>query len=64
MLKYNSSVTRRKNPAPSKDPTSFYYQSDGSGRDSYVLKNNGGLRMEFNMRASGDSIFKDSLRSD
>ena len=46
-----------------KEPTTFYYQSDGSGRDSYVLKDNGGLRFEFNVRDSGDRIFKHSLRS-
>ena len=29
-------------PAPA-----FYYKSDGSGRDSYVIKNNGGLVNDF-----------------
>lgn len=40
-----------------------YYQSDGSGRDSYVLKHNGGYRPEYNIKLSGDRIFKDSLRN-
>ena len=62
--KYNSNVARRSSPSPSKEASTFYYQSDGSGRDSYVLKNNGGLRWEYNVRNSGDNIFKDSLRSD
>lgn len=61
--KYNGGVTKR-SPSPTKEATTFYYQSDGTGRDSYVLKNNGGLRMEYNVRTSGDRIFKDSLRSD
>ena len=51
-------------PSPAKDATTFYYQSDGTGRDTYVLKNNGGLRPEFNPKISGDRIFKRSLRSD
>lgn len=62
--KYNSNVSRRVSPSPRKEATTFYYQSDGSGRDSYVLKNNGGLRWEYSVRTSGDNIFKDSLRSD
>ena len=48
-------------PTPRKEATTFYYQSDGSGRDSYVLKNNGGLRMEYDVRSSGE-IFRTSLR--
>lgn len=48
--------------SPNKEATTFYYQSDGSGRDSYVLKNNGGLRMEYTSKQSGDRIFRSSLR--
>ena len=62
--KYNNPVTSRRSPSPTKEATTFYYQSDGSGRDSYVLKNNGGLRFEYDVRQSGDRVFKDSLRSD
>jgi hypothetical protein len=64
LQKYNSNVTRRVSPSPRKEASTFYYQSDGSGRDSYVLKNNGGLRPEYSVRNSGDNIFKDSLRRD
>ena len=64
LQKYNSTVTRRRSPSPHKDATTFYYQSDGSGRDSYVLKHNGGLRTEYNKRLNGDIVFRDSLRSD
>jgi len=45
--KYRSNVAMRSSPSPAKDAVTFYYQSDGTGRDSYVLKNNGGLRPEY-----------------
>ena len=38
---------RRVSPSPHKEATTFYYQSDGTGRDSYVLMDNGGLRPEY-----------------
>ena len=31
---------------PSKDPVSFTYRSDGSGRDSYILIDSGGLNRQ------------------
>lgn len=62
--RYNGNVQRKTSSSPCKEASTFYYQSDGTGRDSYVLKNNGGLRPEYNIRASGDRIFRDSLRSD
>lgn len=61
--KYNNSNSRKSSPAPMKEPTTFYYQSDGTGRDSYVLNNNGGYRNEHDMKNYGDRVFKDSLRS-
>ena len=61
MKQYNSSVTKRQVPTACKDATTFYYQSDGSGRDSYVLKDNGGLRFDYNNKKD-DRIFRDSLR--
>ena len=61
--KYKSNVHRRSSPSPAKEATTFYYQSDGSGRDSYVLQNNGGLRPEFKVQHLGDRIFKSSLRN-
>ena len=47
-----------------KEPTTFYYVSDGTGRDSYVLQNNGGYRPEYNIKMSGDRLFRTTLRSD
>ena len=61
--RYNSNV-QRKSPSPHKPPPTHYYMSDGSGRDSYVLKNNGGSRQEYKSRELGDHVFYDSLRSD
>lgn len=63
MYKYNSTVSKKCSPQPKKEATTFYYQSDGTGRDSYVLKNNGGLRIEHDNKSYGDRVFKDSLRS-
>ena len=60
--RYNSNV-QRKSPSPSKAPPTHYYMSDGSGRDGYILKNNGGSRQEYKSREMGDHVFYDSLRS-
>lgn len=60
---YNNSNGKQTSHSPRKEPTTFYYQSDGTGRDSYVLQHNGGLRPEYNVKASGDRIFKSSLRN-
>ena len=38
--------------------------SDGTGRDSYVLQDNGGSRPEYNKyNKSPDTVFASSLRS-
>ena len=64
LKKYNNSNGPVKpTPSPVKEPMTFYYQSDGTGRDSYVLSNNGGYRPEFNIKVSGDRFFKSSLRT-
>jgi hypothetical protein len=48
-----------------KPTPTFYYQSDGSGRDSYVLMDNGGLRPEYNKyNKTNHQIFMASLRKD
>lgn len=50
--------------SPSKDATTFYYPSDGSGRDSYVLQDGGGLRPEYDRHnKSPQKIFAASLRA-
>ena len=42
-----------------KEAPAFKYISDGSGRDSYILYNSGGLQQTYR---SGSTIFKESLR--
>jgi hypothetical protein len=45
--RYNS-IVERNSPSPgSKDAPTNYYQSDGTGRDSYILMDNGGSRPEY-----------------
>lgn len=65
LQRYNTSVTRRRiSPSPNKDPSTHYYQSDGSGRDSYVLMDNGGLRPEYEKyNKTSEKIFFGSLRT-
>ena len=63
--RYNSNVTINRSKSPQKNATSFYYQSDGSGRDTYVLADNGGLRPDYNKHSPGvEKIFKSSLRNE
>lgn len=51
-------------PRPHKDASTFYYQSDGTGRDSYVLADNGGSRPEYDRyHKTNEQIFKASLRN-
>jgi len=66
IARYNSTVTKRPSPGPGHKATpTFYYQSDGSGRDGYVLRDNGGLRPEYDRyNKSNQVIFINSLRSE
>ena len=47
---------------PAKPAVAFQYRSDGTGRDSYVIKNSGGLKAEYYTNTA-DSIFASQLRS-
>lgn len=49
-------------PKPQKNAVSFTYHSDGTGRDSYVISNSGGLVSDYNGSRRADIIFKDNLR--
>lgn len=60
--KFKSNVHVRSSPSPAKEPVTFYYQSDGSGRDGYVLRDNGGYRPTYDITNIGDRLFKNSLR--
>ena len=63
--RYNSIVAKRRSPSPGhKDAPTFYYQSDGSGRDSYILMDNGGLRPEYDKyNKRQEVVFVNSLRN-
>ena len=55
--RYNS-IVDRKSPSPSKEAPTNYYMSDGSGRDSYILMDNGGSRPEYDKyNKTPESIF-------
>ena len=47
---------------PSKKAMAFTYRSDGTGRDSYVLNNSGGLVNDFR-GSKADNFFVGQLRS-
>eukprot|EP00347_Sterkiella_histriomuscorum_P000025 403377469 len=53
---------RRESPSPMKEAKPFEYRSDGSGRDSYILANSGGLKNKA-FTLTGDKFFKATLRS-
>jgi hypothetical protein len=50
------------NPSPQKEATAHKYQSDGSGRDSYVISNSGGLVSDFHGSNRADVNFVSGLR--
>ncbi|CDW75979.1 UNKNOWN [Stylonychia lemnae] len=52
---------RRESPSPRKEAKPFEYRSDGSGRDSYILANSGGLKNKIH-NLTGDKFFKATLR--
>lgn len=45
-----------------KPAVAFKYKSDGSGRDSYVIRNSGGLINDFHT-SKADSLFASQLRT-
>jgi hypothetical protein len=57
-FKYSTRQERGKVVAR-KEATAFDYISDGSGRDSYILQNSGGLKREYK---GGHANFTGSLR--
>ena len=46
---------------PCKESSAITYKSDGSGRDSYVIQNSGGLVADYKYKRA-DLAFKDHLR--
>ena len=62
---YTTNKNSKKSISPHKEATTFYYQSDGSGRDGYILMDNGGSRPEYERyNPSPNKIFYGSLRND
>ena len=60
----NTKYSTSSRSSPKREATTFYYTSDGSGRDSYVLQDNGGLRPEYDrLNKSPQKIFTSSLRT-
>jgi hypothetical protein len=53
---------RNRNHSPQKEPLPVYYHSDGSGRDSYVVNNAGGLATDYGSSHRPDVNFLQSLR--
>lgn len=51
-----------KNLSPLKEAVAFTYHSDGSGRDSYVIQNSGGLVCDYGVSRKSEIVFKNSLR--
>lgn len=49
-------------PMASKPTPSLKYKSDGTGRDSYVIQNSGGLINDFRS-SKADAVFKSQLRA-
>lgn len=63
--RYNSTVKLRPSPSPLRDPLTFQYISDGTGRDSYVLMDNGGYRPEYaKYNRPSEQLFMSTLRND
>lgn len=63
--RYNTINTRERSGSPSKDAPTHYYQSDGSGRDGYILMDNGGSRPEYDRyHKTNEAIFLGSLRNE
>ena len=54
---YSAAPNRR-----SSQPSAVIYQSDGTGRDSYVLQNSGGLVHDYGHSMPADSLFRQTLR--
>ena len=46
------------NMSPSKDSMTVHYKSDGSGRDTYVVQNSGGLMNDCTGSFSSEMLFK------
>ena len=56
------STLKNRNAGPIKDAVPITYHSDGTGRDSYVISNSGGLYQDYGGSHRPDVRFQQSLR--
>jgi len=49
-------------PKPVKDAMPLLYHADGTGRDTYVISNSGGLTHDYGKSLPKDSYFRSTLR--
>ncbi len=54
---------QNKNKSPLKDAVSHTYHSDGTGRDSYVISNSGGLVNDYGITKKSEVLFRSTLRN-
>ena len=59
---FRNTFQNRIHASPLKEAVSFTYHSDGSGRDSYVISNSGGLVNDYGSSHRHDVRFKNNLR--
>lgn len=59
---FRNTFQNRIHASPLKDAVSFTYHSDGTGRDSYVISNSGGLVNDYGGSHRQDVRFKAHLR--
>ena len=57
-----SDLHKHRNP-PSFENKVTHYHSDGSGRDNYILVNEGGRTNNYTSKNATEFLFKNSLRS-
>ena len=57
----HGSISVQRSTSPRKEAMPVEYRSDGTGRDSYIVCNSGGMKQIFN-KTCGEQFFKETLR--
>jgi hypothetical protein len=57
----HGSISAQRSTSPRKEAMPVEYRSDGTGRDSYIVCNSGGMKQIFN-KTCGEQLFKETLR--
>jgi hypothetical protein len=60
-MRMGNATPYKGSPSPRKEAMPVEYRSDGTGRDSYIVCNSGGLKQIFN-KSHVEQFFKESLR--